>query len=111
MSSTTITLTQRYELARYVRQLPSTIELRFAVDAFLQAVEFKDDEVQKYDIKVNPDTYEMECNDEDTLFDIGEVPAPVLKSMTEYIEALDTEEQADNLLLQKTFDAFRILVK
>jgi len=110
MTTLNLTLAQRYDLSRYVRRLPCKLELRFAVATFTEMLEFTPTEIQTYDIKIEDVTFNLLCNDDSYIKEIGPIPEIIKKEMGIYIDALDTEENKTNGLLLKTFEAFRIIL-
>ena len=110
MSAIKLTLAQRYDISRYARRLPCTLELRFAIDSFFEMIEFTPEEIQTNGISIDEKTFELICNDPLVSIEINAVPEAVKKSMKTYIEALDTDDNKNNVLLQKTFEAFKIII-
>ena len=106
----TLTIKQRYELIHHVGRLPSTLSFRFAFDAFQKLVEFTPEEMQQYQIKVNPETYEIECNNADYVVEYTVFPEGVVKAMREWTERYDVDEMKNNGLVQDALTIFKTIL-
>jgi hypothetical protein len=94
----------------YSRRLPSTLKLRFSIDAFLQQIEISPEEVRKYEVTIDSKTLEFSCNDDDFTVEYEEFHPDVLEEMKNYIQMLDHEKNNENEMLQKTFTYFRKII-
>lgn len=109
MENVSLTLSERFDLSRYVRRLPSTLKNRFAVEGFLETIEFTPEELTTYAIRVSEPLYALECTDPSVSVTYPQISDTIVNAMKEYIEVLDTEDNKGNQLLHNTFDAFKIL--
>ena len=105
-----LNIKQRYELIHHVGRLPSTLSFRFAFDAFQKQVEFTPEEIQKYQIKVNPETYEIECTDPDYVVEYASIPEGVARAMREWSERYDVDEMKNNILVQDALTIFKTVL-
>ena len=100
-----LTLEDRYHISMYCRRLPCTLQLRFAIDAFLDQIEITAEEVKTNKIEIT--ATEFKCANPDDTKEFDDFPAPVTDAMKGYIETLDHEKNKDSVMLHKTFDYFR----
>lgn len=105
-----LSLQDRYYISMYSRRLQSTLKLRFAIDAFLQQIEFTREETEKYEIGVDPTTFEFRCNDSNYVVDYNEFPIDVVNAIKHYISLYDHEENKDNVLLHKTLEYLKKVI-
>ena len=105
--STKLNLEDRYYISMYSRRLPSTLKLRFAIDAFLKQIEITPEEIKTYGVTINPKTLQFSCNNDSYEVEYEEFHSDVLSSMKDYIELLDHEKNNENEMLQRTFTFFR----
>jgi hypothetical protein len=103
-----LTLEDRYHISMYSRKLPCTLELRFAIDAFLDQIEITPEEMKTRTVKVTQTKFE--CNDPESTTEYKDFPKPVTEAMESYIEMLDHDKNKDNVFIHKTFDYFRKVI-
>lgn len=105
-----LTLKERYDLRRYSGALICTLSLRYAIDAFQQQLDFTSEEMEQYDIKIDPVTYDFTTNDSDYTVEYSEFPVAVIDSMKSYIKLFDHEATKSNQMLQSTFAIFKKVI-
>jgi len=105
--ATKLTLEDRYYLSMYSRRLPCTLQLRFAIDAFLDQIEITPEELKNHGVKINGETMEFECKNPEVETEYEDFPEPVKSSMRSYIKMLDHDKNNKNVMLAKTFEYFR----
>lgn len=103
-----LTLEDRYYISMYSRKLPCTLQLRFAIDAFLDQIEISPEEVKAREVKIS--TMKFKCNDPKSTTEYEEFPEPVIEAMKSYIEVLDYDKNKDNVFVHRTFDYFRKII-
>lgn len=101
--STKLNLEDRYYISMYSRRLPCTLQLRFAIDDFLEQITITPEEVTQYAIDITKDTMEFTCNDYDYSVEYTEFPEPVTDAINTYIGMYDHDKNKENVLLQRTF--------
>lgn len=102
-----LNLEDRYYISMYSRRLPCTLELRFAIDNFLDQIAITGEEASEYKVDVDKETNEFKCTDLDYVVEYPEFPQPVINAMNTYIGMYDHEKNADNVLLQRTIEYFK----
>lgn len=107
MEPVSLTIRERFELIKYTHRLPSTLKLRLAVDEFFNMLEITDEEATKFQIKVDPATFELSCNDESYVTVFDKLPEDALTAIKNYIYSFDTEENKENPVLQKALVIFK----
>ena len=75
-----LTLEDRYYVNLFTRKLPCTLKLRFALDSFLNMIDFTEEEIKKYAIRIVPQQSKFECNDEKVTFEYKDVPEEVTEA-------------------------------
>ncbi len=105
-----LTIKQSYELIHHVGRLPCTLSFRFAYDAFQKQVEFTPDEIKQFQIKVNPDTFDIECNDTEYTVEYASIPEGVAKAMREWSERYDVDDMKNNPLVQDALAVFKLVL-
>ena len=103
----TLTIKDRYDLRKYAGALPCTLSLRYAIEDFQRQVDFTPDEMTQYAIKVNKDTFEVECNDSSYAVQYESIPEAVAHAMKDYVTHYDVEQTKDNVITQNTIKAFK----
>ncbi len=104
----TLTLEDRYYLSMYSRRLQCTLELRFAIDAFLQQIQITEAEIGTYGIKIDVDNKTFSCNDPSYTVEYANIPASITTAMGEYVNAVENSKQTNELIL-RTAEYFRKL--
>ena len=102
-----LTLNDRYHISMYSRRLQCTLKLRFAIDAFLQQLDFTKDEIEKYEISVDSTTYEFKYNDASYAVEYESFPVEIVEAINNYISLYDHEQNKENALLTNTLEYFR----
>ncbi len=103
-----LSIKERYDLMKYVHKLPCTLKLRMAIDAFFQQIELTEEENQKYDIKIDPSTYQISTNDDSYVREYESFPEEVVSSLKSYVDAYDgKEEYRNNKMLQDALLTFK----
>jgi len=105
-----LTLEDRYRLSMYSRKLPCTLRLRLVINDFLSQIEITSDEMKKFEVSIDPTTMAFNCNDSEYTVDYTGFPQDIIIAMTRYVSLLDTEKNADNVLLQKTLLTFKKII-
>lgn len=95
-----LTLEDRYYVNLFTRKLPCTLKLRFALDSFLNMIDFTEEEIKKYAIRIVPQQSKFECNDEKVTFEYKDVPEEVTEAVREFVVSMDTEENDKNLFIK-----------
>ena len=95
-----LTLEDRYYVNLFTRKLPCTLKLRFALDSFLNMIDFTEDEIKKYAIRITPQQSKFECNDDKVTFEYKDVPEEVTEAVREFVTSMDTEENDKNLFIK-----------
>lgn len=95
-----LTLEDRYYVNLFTRKLPCTLKLRFALDAFLNMIDFTEEEIKKYAIRIVPQQSKFECNDEKVTFEYKDVPEEVTEAVREFVVSMDTEENDKNMFIK-----------
>ena len=98
-----LNLEDRYYISMYSRRLPCTLQLRFAIDDFLEQITITADEVAQYEIDIDKNTMEFKCNNSEYSVEFTEFPEPVLDAINTYIGMYGHEKNKENVLLQRTF--------
>lgn len=105
--SISLTIKDRYELIKYTHKLPCTLRLRQAVDGFFDQIELSEAEKEKYDIKVDPLTYEVSSNDETYEVLYETFPEPVIKAISGFVRDYDNEEGQKSPLVKSALSVFK----
>jgi hypothetical protein len=105
-----LTLQDRYYISMYSRRLQSTLKLRFAIDAFLQQLEITREETEKYEVGVDPVSYEFKCNNDTYTVEYTDFPSEVIEAINSYISLYDHEQNKDNALLHKTLEYLKKVI-
>jgi hypothetical protein len=105
-----LTLQDRYYISMYSRRLQSTLKLRFAIDAFLQQIEFTHEETEKYEIGVDSNSYEFKCNNDSYTVKYDDFPSEVIEAIKNYISLYEHEQNKDNALLHKTLEYLKKVI-
>ena len=95
-----LTLEDRYYVYLFTRKLPCTLKLRFALDSFLNMIDFTEEEIKKYAIRIVPQQSKFECNDEKVTFEYKDVPEEVTEAVREFVISMDTEENDKNMFIK-----------
>ncbi len=95
-----LTLEERYYVNLFTRKLPCTLKLRFALDSFLNMIDFTEDEIKKYAIRIVPSQSKFECNDDKVTFEYKDVPEEVTESVREFVTSMDVEENDKNVFIK-----------
>ena len=95
-----LTLEDRYYVNLFTRKLPCTLNLRFALDSFLNMIDFTEEEIKKYAIRIVPQQSKFECNDEKVTFEYKDVPEEVTEAVREFVISMDTEENDKNMFIK-----------
>lgn len=95
-----LTLEDRYYVNLFTRKLPCTLKLRFALDSFLNMIDFTEEEIKKYAIRIVPQQSKFECNDEKVTFEYKDVPEEVTEAVREFVVSMDTEENDKNMFIK-----------
>jgi hypothetical protein len=95
-----LTLEDRYYVNLFTRKLPCTLKLRFALDSFLNMIDFTEEEIKKYAIRIVPQQSKFECNDEKVTFEYKDVPEEVTEAVREFVISMDTEENDKNMFIK-----------
>lgn len=98
-----LNLEDRYYISMYSRRLPCTLQLRFAIDDFLEQITITADEVSQYGVDVDKTNMEFICTDAEYVIEYEEFPVPVVDAINTYIGMYDHEKNNENVLLQRTF--------
>lgn len=108
--STKLTLEDRYYISMYSRKLPCTVSLRFTIDQFHQQIEITPDEVEKYNITIDPTNGTFITSDFDYVVEYEKFPTQVVNAMQRYVNLLDQNKNEDNVLLQHIFKYFSKII-
>jgi hypothetical protein len=95
-----LTLEERYYVNLFTRKLPCTLKLRFALDSFLNMIDFTEEEIKKYAIRIVPSQSKFECNDDKVTFEYKDVPEEVTESVREFVTSMDVEENDKNVFIK-----------
>ena len=95
-----LTLEERYYVNLFTRKLPCTLKLRFALDSFLNMIDFTEEEIKKYAIRIVPSQSKFECNDDKVTFEYKDVPEEVTESVKEFVTSMDVEENDKNVFIK-----------
>ena len=95
-----LTLEERYYVNLFTRKLPCTLKLRFALDSFLNMIDFTEEEIKKYAIRIVPSQSKFECNDDKVTFEYKDVPEEVTESVKEFVTSMDVEENDNNVFIK-----------
>ncbi len=90
----------RYYVNLFTRKLPCTLKLRFALDSFLNMIDFTEEEIKKYAIRIVPQQSKFECNDEKVTFEYKDVPEEVTEAVREFVISMDTEGNDKNMFIK-----------
>jgi len=105
-----LTLKDRHFISMYSRRLVCTMKLRNVIDKFFAQIEPTPEEFKKFNIVIDPKTFEFSCNDDEYTVEYEEFSPVVLDAMKSYIEMFDAEKAKKNDMLQRTFSYFRKLL-
>lgn len=102
-----LTLKDRHFISMYSRRLISTMKLRNVIDKFFEQIEPTAEEFKRFNITIDPKTFEFSCNDDEYTVEYEEFSPVVLEAMQKYIDMFDQEKAKKNDMLQRTFTYFR----
>jgi len=102
-----LTLNDRHSIGMYTRRIPCTLAIRGVIDKFFAQIEITPEEFKKYNVKIDPETLEFQCENDEYTVEYKEFPKEILEGMKAYIHMFDHEKAKDNKMLQRSFKYFR----
>lgn len=105
-----LTLEERYYISMYSRKLPCTVSLRFTIDQFHQQIEITPDEVEKFEVSIDPANGKFICNDTAYTVEYEKFPTQVVGAMKRYVNLLNDSKNEDNVLLQNILKYFSKII-
>jgi hypothetical protein len=108
---TKLTLDDRSYLSIYSRQLPCTLKLWYAINAFTKQIDITKQEIADNGITFDPSTgIVIPEAAKDLTTEFESFPQPVIDAMKDYLDVMDNEDNKKNVMIQKTFSYFRKII-